>query len=146
MPPPVLQQQLGEEAIGYAHAVKIEALARLGELLKATERASGAEGIGQPKCAVPGRYRTQPPTLSTLGLSKKTSMIAQQLAALPTLRGDSNCPIDWTMFPGRFTKRWPASVTTSSAVQEVPARSRRETLPWQAVGSVCFEAPGSRIA
>jgi N6-adenosine-specific RNA methylase IME4 len=77
------RQQLGEEAIGLAHTIKIRALARLGELLKDLEKAKGAQGVGKSKSAVPERYHTQPPTLADLGIDKKTSAIAQQLANLP---------------------------------------------------------------
>jgi hypothetical protein len=74
------QQKLGEEVIGYAHGLKIEALYKLGHMLKATEpeRNRGARGIG--KSGVPPKY----PTFSELGLDKKTSMVAQRLAALPS--------------------------------------------------------------
>jgi hypothetical protein len=72
-------------AINYAHALKIEALARLGELLRVAPKAKGAEGIGKSASAVPERYRTQPPTLANLGLSKKTSVIAQRPAGLPPI-------------------------------------------------------------
>jgi hypothetical protein len=72
------RQQLGEEAIGIAHSIKIEALRKLGEMLKATPRNEGAKGIGAS--AVPKENRT--PTLADLGLDKKTAMVAQQLTQL----------------------------------------------------------------
>jgi len=75
------RQQLGEEAIGFAHRVKTDALARLGELL-----ADMPKNVG----AVPGKTGTKgvpvldpTPTLADLGISKKVSSVAQQLAALP---------------------------------------------------------------
>lgn len=77
------RQRLGEEAIGLAHRLKVEALARLGKLLEAMPKATGAEGIGKSKSAVPERYRTQAPTYAALGLDRKTAMVAQQLAGLP---------------------------------------------------------------
>ncbi len=40
------RQQLGEESIDFAHRVKIDALARLGELLREVPKAKGAAGIG----------------------------------------------------------------------------------------------------
>lgn len=77
------RQRLGEEAIGYAHAIKIEALRRLGEMLKETDRNQGAKGsVVTGTGRVPVKDET--PTLSDLGLDKKTSSIAQKLADLPS--------------------------------------------------------------
>jgi N6-adenosine-specific RNA methylase IME4 len=73
------RQKLGEDVIGYAHQLKIHALGRLGELLRELPKATGAKGIG--KSAVGQVDRT--PTLADLGISKTTSAVAQQLAALP---------------------------------------------------------------
>lgn len=73
------RQQLGEEAIGIAHSVKIEALRKLGEMLKATPKNEGQIRRGtkmEPR-------ENQPQTLAELGLDKKTSSIAQKLADLP---------------------------------------------------------------
>ena len=84
------RQQLGEEAIGYAYAVKIEALGRLGELLEEMPKATGTrdtligQGGGGPGKLTGGSLWESPvPTYADLGLSGKTAMIAQQLAALP---------------------------------------------------------------
>lgn len=71
------RQKLGEEIIGFAHAIKTRALAKLGELLKSIPKNQGARGIG--KSGVP----QENPTLKDYGVDKKTSAIAQQLAALP---------------------------------------------------------------
>ena len=70
------RQGLSEEAIGQAMAVKVEALRKLGEILKATPKSTGAKGIG--KSAVPKENRT----LEDLGIDKKTSAVAQKLAGL----------------------------------------------------------------
>ena len=59
--------------------IKIEALRKLGEMLKDAPKNTGAAGIGTS--AVPKENRT--PTLADLGLDKKTSSIAQKLAELP---------------------------------------------------------------
>lgn len=75
------RQKLSDEAIGYAHSIKIDALTRLGEMLKATPKNTGAKGIGP--IVVPDENRNQPPTLADLGIDKKVSMVAQQLASLP---------------------------------------------------------------
>ncbi len=64
--------------------VKVEALARLGKLLKNMPKAEGTRGqlIGR---GIIGGSRTVPPisTLEQIGLTRKTSAVAQQLAALP---------------------------------------------------------------
>lgn len=76
------RQQLGEEAIAFAHRVKTEALARLGELLAAMPKAKGAPGPGRGKAGAPaGPAFTDTPTLADLGITKKVSMVAQQLSA-----------------------------------------------------------------
>lgn len=75
------RQKLGEEAVNYAYSIKIDALAKLGRMLKETERNQGA---------LPGKtgVKGEPvldatPTLAELGLTKKESSIAQKLASLP---------------------------------------------------------------
>ena len=55
----------------------IEALAQLGRMLKETPKNAGSRGVG--KSGVPNKN----PTLSDLGLDKKTSSIARKLALLP---------------------------------------------------------------
>ena len=88
------RQGMSQEAIDYAHSIRIEALRRLGEILDATkaERAKGTRGRivrgGRGRIAPPGGAETGPPgddapTLADLGLDKKTSSVAQKLAALP---------------------------------------------------------------
>lgn len=75
------RQKLSQDAIDFAHSVKIEALRRVGEMLKETPKNVGA---------VPGKTGSKgkpvlddTPTLADLGLDKKTSSIAQKLADLP---------------------------------------------------------------
>lgn len=78
------RQSLGEEAIGYAHAIKTEALAQLGKLLKEMPKATGVKLAGRNIGGSPKELPiTGTPTLAEIGISKKTSMVAQQLAALP---------------------------------------------------------------
>jgi len=75
------RQRLGEDAIGYAHDIKLEALRLLGTMLQATKRAKPAVGskiIGSKR--VPMKDPT--PTLADLGLDKKTSMLARRVANL----------------------------------------------------------------
>lgn len=80
------RQKLSDEAIGYAHSIKIDALTRLGEMLKAAPKNTGAAGSAGPGRgnAVPIANRVSDvPTLADLGIDKKVSMVAQQLASLP---------------------------------------------------------------
>jgi len=75
---------MSQESIDYAHDIKIEALAQLGRMLQETPKATGAAGLGRGKAgAKAGPAFTEAPTLADLGLDKKTSSIAQKLAALP---------------------------------------------------------------
>lgn len=78
------RQQLGDEAIQYATAIKVEALAQLGRMLKETPRNRGTRGqlIGP---GIIGDTKLEPPipTLNELGLDKKTSKLAQDIAELP---------------------------------------------------------------
>lgn len=76
------RQQLGEEVIGFAHAIKVRALARLGELLRDIKKNVGAKGS---RVTGDGRepVKDDTATLADLGVSKKVSSVAQQLAALP---------------------------------------------------------------
>lgn len=84
------RQQLGEDVIGFAHAIKMRALARLGELLKQLPKATGTRGQLVSRGVI-GSSKQEPPidtpTLAELGISKKVAHIAQRLADLPvTLR------------------------------------------------------------
>ena len=74
------RQQLGEEAMAYALAIKIEALRKLGEMLAVTQLATG----GQPyqKKSTGSAKEPVGPTLEDLQITKKLSMMAQQLAKL----------------------------------------------------------------
>jgi len=73
------RQKLGEEAQKLAYGIKVEALRKLGEMLAATERNTGARGA-RKSAVPPGNHA---PTLADLGLTKKESFTAQRLAALP---------------------------------------------------------------
>jgi hypothetical protein len=85
------RQKLGEEVIGYAHTIKIRALARLGELLKQIEKATGGTHGGRPTKLGSKREPSSwaPPTLADLGVSKKVASVAQQLAVLPAPMRDA---------------------------------------------------------
>ena len=78
------RQQFGEEAIGFAHRIKTDALARLGELIAAMPKATGSKGRqkrGASRGSLEEPRDDAPPTLADLGISKKVSAVAQQ--ALP---------------------------------------------------------------
>ncbi len=81
------RQKLGEDVIGYAYTIKMRALARLGELLKQLPKATGTRSTGRPRLG--GSKREPPisdaPTLAELGVTKKVSSVAQQLATMPVL-------------------------------------------------------------
>lgn len=73
------RQKLGEEVIDYARSINMDALCRLGEVLRDGPKANGGD-------AQRTRFQTgteSPPTLAELGIDKKTSAKAQKLAELP---------------------------------------------------------------
>jgi N6-adenosine-specific RNA methylase IME4 len=76
------RQRLGDEIENYAHQIKTYALAKLGELLAAMPKAKGGQPY-QGRARSTGSTVVPVGTLAELGLDKKTSAIAQQLAALP---------------------------------------------------------------
>jgi len=76
------RQQLGEDVIGYAHEIKIDALAGLGELLKQTPKAKGGQPYQQGQKST-GAVLVPVETLAEMGIDKKTSSFAQRLASLP---------------------------------------------------------------
>ena len=73
-----VRQQLGEEAIGYAHSIKTEALRKLGGILKVTPKAKPGR-----KTDIGRDTRPISATLKELRITKDTSTLAQKLAALP---------------------------------------------------------------
>lgn len=68
-------------AVNYAYSIKIEALRKLGEMLKETPRNQG----GNPKqlSTSTKREQVETPTLEELGVTRKEASIAQKLASLP---------------------------------------------------------------
>ena len=74
------RQNLGKDLKLQAHAIHINALSGLGDVLKSLPKQAGSRGAG--KSGVP-KVNPTSPTLSDLGIDKKTSAVAQQLAALP---------------------------------------------------------------
>lgn len=88
------RQHLGKESEDYCFKIKIEALGRLGELLKSMPKATGTRGQLTGREVVKGRKggkhvlalpdsKGQNPTLADYNLDYKTSAVAQQLADLP---------------------------------------------------------------
>ena len=71
------RQQLGEEAIAYAHSIKYEACRKLGGILAVTPLNAGSRGIGKSGVTLAN------PTIEELGIDKRVSWLAQKLAALP---------------------------------------------------------------
>jgi DNA modification methylase len=74
------RQQLGEEAMAYAHSIKYEAYRKLGEILQAAPKNIGSKGSVVPNWD--RAHLDATPTLDELGLTNKESALAQQLAAL----------------------------------------------------------------
>lgn len=70
------RQRLSEEAIAYAHEIRIEAMALLGEFLKAAPKADG----GHAQRTRYSKGTESPPTLAEIGLTKKESATAQFVA------------------------------------------------------------------
>jgi hypothetical protein len=68
------RQKLSEEAIDYAHAVKIDALTLMGELLEQAPKNRGTAGNGSPH-RIGGLEnnppKTKPPTLAEQGIKDK---------------------------------------------------------------------------
>jgi len=78
------RQHLSEEAMNIATAIKVEAMRKLGEMLKAAAKAKGKAGPGRGKAgAEAGPAFSDAPTLDELGLTKNESAFAQKLAELP---------------------------------------------------------------
>ena len=96
------RQRMGEAVIGQAYALKTRALVKLGELLEALPKATGAAGIGKSKSAVPDRYHTQDgATYAELGVTKKLASVAQQLAALPEATREAIAQREMTLSQAR---------------------------------------------
>ena len=76
------RQKMSEELVAQATEFKVEALRQLGTMLKATERNTGARGTGNNQYEVRLPISTTP-TLAEMGIDKKTSKLAQDIASLP---------------------------------------------------------------
>lgn len=79
------RQKLGEETVLRATSIKVEALRQLGNMLKETPRNKGTRLVGGSEKYSGGSKVVPPeltPTLAELGLDKKTSKLAQDVAKL----------------------------------------------------------------
>lgn len=79
------RQHLSESAISQATSVKVEAMRKLGEILQTTPKAKGVRTVGgdsRSGGSISAPPENSPPTLDELGLTKKESAVAQQLASL----------------------------------------------------------------
>ena len=80
------RQRLGEDVIGYAYSIKIDALAGLGELMEQAPKATGTRGQLKGRGVIGGLHHNPPiktfPTLAEQGVDKQTAHLARKLAAL----------------------------------------------------------------
>ena len=104
------RHHLSDEAIGRALSVKVDATRKLGEILKATPKATGTKGqlSGNVKKVLP---ENGIPTLAELGLTAKESAVAQKLADLPE---------------DQFEQVRLGNVTIAKAIAAVDAKPHRE--------------------
>jgi N6-adenosine-specific RNA methylase IME4 len=77
------RQKLGEKAIQYATSIKVEALRQLGNMLKETPRASGGQPYQERSTGTLLLPVENVPTLAELGIDKRVSKLAQDIASLP---------------------------------------------------------------
>jgi len=76
------RQHLGEAAVAMATSIKVEALRKLGEMLKATPKAKGGQPFQKSTGSTLVPVENQAETLAELGIDKRTSSVAQALANL----------------------------------------------------------------
>ena len=110
------RQQLGEEAMAYALAIKIEALRKLGEMLASTPKAKPGT-----KPQFSSTLEPNSPTLAELQINRKVAMVAQQLAAMPV---------------DQFEQVREGVQTVSEALRNLKHQSRktsREAIAWKKV-------------
>lgn len=108
------RQHLGEEWIGLGHAVKIEALGLLGELMAALPKAKGGgeKGVGRRGKQNAGTDETRIPTTTyaELGIDKKTAMVARWLAEQPSETREAIAQQETTLSAARAYPRPPAFI------------------------------------
>lgn len=120
------RQRLSEEVIGYATAVKVDALTLMGEFLKAAPKNKGANGVAFTGSRMEP-VKDDTPTLKESGISKKESSAAQ---ALDTVK-EAN--------PELHEKIRTGKAKVAQAVREVQRRKKRQDM--EARGSACPPTP-----
>lgn len=108
-----IRKGLGENAVRHAQSYALRAERKMGEMLKATERARGADYGGRPSKLDGSRElpSNPPPTLKELGLKKRESSRAQLIADLPE---------------DVFEKIENGKITVHKAIKKVKAKKRQE--------------------
>ena len=110
------RQKLGDDVIGYAHAIKTHALARLGELIAAGQDAGAIRRAGRR----PAKSSTAE-QLERLGVSRKVASVAQQLAALPPQTRDAIAQRETTI---ARTRRETKAIEVRKAISLPTAKHR----------------------
>lgn len=135
------RQKLSEEAIQYAHAVKIDAMTLMGEFLKRRPKNDGARGVG--KSGVP----PENPTLNEVGIGKKESADSQALADLKT----DDPPTHEKVRTGEISvaqakrtiqngkKKTAMNAKAEAASQKIEEARAAGALPWSILQGDCTE-------
>jgi DNA modification methylase len=108
------RQKLSQDSIDYAHAVKIDAMRLLGEMLKETPKNKGGQPM-QKRSTCPKKEQVAP-TLPEVGINRKESSQAQKLARIAA-DGD-----------GLFDEVRSGKKTIAQAEREIHRQAKREEL------------------
>ena len=126
------RQRLGEDVIGYAHALKIEALAGLGELIAKAPKAPSARGRkgGGTRGSKKDPQVNTPPTLAEQGVDKKTANLARKLSGLSGTERNAVAARDKTL--AQVTREKTAAVrATRLALPDAKYRVIYADPPWK---------------
>jgi N6-adenosine-specific RNA methylase IME4 len=127
------RQRLGEDVISHAYTLKVEALVGLGELLKKQPKQAGSRGQLAGRNASGGTKmeppETRPPSLAEMGIDKKTSSLAQRLAALTDVERNAIASRDKTLAEVTRTKT-AASRAVRLALPDAKFRVVYADPPW----------------
>jgi DNA modification methylase len=124
-------QQIGEEAVGHARAICVDALALMGEMLKQVQKASG--GDAQRTRFQKGTESPPPPTLAEQGIPKKQSMQAQALATVKEKK------------PELYEQVKAGKVTVTAARTELKREEKREEIKHKAETAPAKNQPEWKI-
>lgn len=112
------RQKLGEEAVRSANAIVLDAERRIGEMLRATQKNVGSQGVLRGRDSSGGTRKVPPEStaarLDDLGLDKKLSSRAQKLAKLTR---------------ETFEQVKSGDVTLAAAFRELPVPSNKVRKP-----------------